>query len=404
MLKKSLSDLSTTILSAKDSVVGKNNELDSDQIKISALITSYSMEEDNNKLFKKNYALFEIKLYTPYKTWTIHKRYSEFVELKKKLEEINVKKLPNLPPKLLFINEQKLNERQLSLEEFLNDLFKRVNILKYSLIIDFIECPQEVVDIFTYNINCLNLSNNNSSIIMNTTNHNSNYYNGRITTNKNTALNNLDDVDNNNFYCTMAQFKSELGNNDSFEDEISPGTLVIQEFLRNMMDISFNKSELLFQFEYFLKNKKNDNQNKASNWYYLDTKEINIFFNGFYSNISHLKVNGFLYHCGNIQNNEIGTQNCINFLYKILSEDFNPQAEIFLKIFRKCSLENIIQMELENHIINNFNSNRVNVFMILYKYVGSGRNIINKIKRILMCPKAEEYFMKWYDNNNLEHL
>ena len=83
MLKKSLSDLSTTILSAKDSVVGKNNELDSDQIKISALITSYSMEEDNNKLFKKNYALFEIKLYTPYKTWTIHKRYSEFVELKK---------------------------------------------------------------------------------------------------------------------------------------------------------------------------------------------------------------------------------------------------------------------------------------------------------------------------------
>lgn len=404
MLKKSLSDLSTTILSAKDSVVGKNNELDSDQIKISALITSYSMEEDNNKLFKKNYALFEIKLYTPYKTWTIHKRYSEFVELKNKLEEINVKKLPNLPPKLLFINEQKLNERQLSLEEFLNDLFKRVNILKYSLIIDFIECPQEVVDIFTYNINCLNLSNNNSSIIMNTTNHNSNYYNGRITTNKNTALNNLDDVDNNNFYCTMAQFKSELGNNDSFEDEISPGTLVIQEFLRNMMDISFNKSELLFQFEYFLKNKKNDNQNKTSNWYYLDTKEINIFFNGFYSNISHLKINGFLYHCGNIQNNEIGTQNCINFLYKILSEDFNPQAEIFLKIFRKCSLENIIQMELENHIINNFNSNRVNVFMILYKYVGSGRNIINKIKRILMCPKAEEYFMKWYDNNNLEHL
>lgn len=403
MLKKSLSDLSTTILSAKDSVVGKNNELDSDQIKISALITSYSMEEDNNKLFKKNYALFEIKLYTPYKTWTIHKRYSEFVELKNKLEEINIKKLPNLPPKLLFINEQKLNERQLSLEEFLNDLFKRVNILKYSLIIDFIECPQEVVDIFTYNINCLNLSNNNSSIIMNTTNHNSNYYNGRITTNKNTALNNLDDVDNNNFYCTMAQFKSELGNNDSFEDEISPGTLVIQEFLRNMMDISFNKSELLFQFEYFLKNKKNDNQNKTSNWYYLDTKEINIFFNGFYSNISHLKINGFLYHCGNIQNNEIGTQNCINFLYKILSEDFNPQAEIFLKIFRKCSLENIIQMELENHIINNFNSNRVNVFMILYKYVGSGRNIINKIKRILMCPKAEEYFMKWYDNNNINH-
>lgn len=400
MLKKSVSDLSTTFLSTKDSVVGKNNELDySEQIEISALITSYSMEEDNTKLFQKNYALYEIKLYTAYKTWDIHKRYSEFVELRKKLELKNIKNLPNLPPKILFINEQKLNERQLNLEEFLNDLFKRVNILKYPLIIDFIECPQEVVDIFSYNINCLNLSNNNSSIIMNLTNHKSNYFNGRITTNKNRSLNRIDDIDNNNFYCSMAQFKSEPGNNDSFEDEISPGTLVIQEFLRNMMDISFNKTELLFQFEYFLKNKKNDNQNKTSNWYHLDTKEINIFFNGFYSNISLLKVNGFLYHCGNIQNNEIGTQNCIKFLFKILSDDFNPQAELFLKIFRKCTLENIIQMELENHIINNSNSNRINIFVILYKYVGSGRNIINKIKRILMCPKAEELFMNWYDNN-----
>ena len=111
-----------------------------------------------------------------------------------------------------------------------------------------------------------------------------------------------------------------------------------------------------------------------------------------------MKVNGFLYHCGNIQNNKIGTQNCMEFLNKILSEDFNPQAETFLKIYRKSPLENIIQMELENHIIDNSNTNRINAFMILYKYAGSGRYIINKVKRILMCPKAEELFMNWYDN------
>ena len=387
MLKKSISDLSTTIISVKDSVIGKNNELDFDQIEISALITSYSLEEDTSKLFKKNYNVFEIRLYTPYKSWIIHKRYSEFVELKKKLEEKKIKNLPNLPPKLFFVNEQKLSERQLSLEEFINELFKRVSILKYPLILDFIECPQEVVDIFTYNSNCLNLSNNRSSINMNITNKSKN------------------DIDTNNFYCSMVDLKlnnnninSQLGNTDFFEQEISPGTLVIQEFLRNMMDISFNKTELIFQFEYFLKNKKNNNQNKSNNnWYFLDTNEIHIFFNGFYSNISHMKINGFLYHCGNIQNNKIGTQNCIEFLTKILSEDFNPQADIFLKIFRKCPLENIIQMELENHIIDNSNTNRINAFKILYKYVGSGRYIINKIKRILMCPKAEELFMNWYD-------
>ena len=267
-------------------------------------------------------------------------------------------------------------------------------------------------DIFAYNMDCLNLSNLNSSIINNSKKINSNYYNGRIITNCNNNINiNSDNIDNNNFYCSMAQLKLnnnninintkyEIGNEDSFEEEISPGTLVIQEFLRNLMDISFNKTELLFQFEYFLKNKTNNDKNKNNKWFYLEINEIGIFFNGFYSSISHARINGFLYHCGNIHNNKIGTQKCLEFLNKILSEDFNPQADTFLKIFRRCSLENIIQMELENHIIDNSNSNRINSFMILYKYVGSGKLMKNKIKRILMNAKAEELFSNWFENQD----
>ena len=411
MLKKSLSDLSTTLLSVKDSMIGKANEID-DQIEISALITSYSMAEDTTKLFKKTFVLYEIKLYTPYKTWIIHKRYNDFIQLREQLDSKGVKNIPKLPPKLIFTNEEKLSERQLGLEEFINDLFRNVNIIRYPIIMDFIECPQEVFDIFAYNMDCLNLSNLNSSIINNSKKINSNYYNGRITTNCNNNINiNSDNIDNNNFYCSMAQLKLnnnninintkyEIGNEDSFEEEISPGTLVIQEFLRNLMDISFNKTELLFQFEYFLKNKTNNDKNKNNKWFYLEINEIGIFFNGFYSSISHARINGFLYHCGNIHNNKIGTQKCLEFLNKILSEDFNPQADTFLKIFRRCSLENIIQMELENHIIDNSNSNRINSFMILYKYVGSGKLMKNKIKRILMNAKAEELFSNWFENQD----
>lgn len=400
MYKKSFSDLSTTLLSVKDSTACKTNEIDNEQIEISALITSYSLEEDLNKLFKKNYILFEIKLSTPYKSWSIYKRYSQFAQLRKTLESKNIKNLPELPKKLLFINEQKLNERQLGLEEFLNRLFRDINILKYQVIIDFIECPKDVVDIFIYNMDYLNSTNINSTNV-----NSSNYYNGRISTNKKNVYN-YDNINNNNLYSSMVQFKINnnikecLDNDDSFEDEISPGTLVVQEFLRNLMDISYNKTELLFQFEFFLKNKKNDNIKSNStntNWFYLDANEIEIFFDGFYSNISHIKINGFLFHCGNIQNNKIGTQKCLEFLNKILSDDFNPQADLFLKIFRKTQLENIIQMELENHIINNFNSNRITAFMILYKYVGGGKNIKNKIKRILMCPKAENLYLNWFD-------
>lgn len=404
MQKKSFSDLSTTLFSVKDSIACKASELDNDQIEISALITSFSVEEDSNKIFKKNYILFEIKIYTPYKSWVIFKRYSEFEQLKKQLDSKKLKNIPQLPPKLLFINEQKLNERQLGLEEFLNELFKNINILKNPIILDFIQYPQDVFDILINNMDYLNSTN------MNNPNQNlNNYYNGRISTNKKTVYN-YDNINNNNIYNSMIKIKSKnnikevLENDDeSSEDEISPGTLVIQEFLRNLMDIKYNKTDLLFQFEFFLKNKKNDKikNNSNTNWFYLDTNEIEIFFDGFYSNISHSKVNGYLYHCGNIQNNKIGTQKCLEFLNKILSEDFNPQADLFIKIFRKIQLENIIQMELENHIIDNFNSNRINAFMILYKYVGSGKYMKKKINRILMCPKAENLYMNWFNNKDI---
>ena len=404
MQKKSFSDLSTTLFSVKDSIACKASELDNDQIEISALITSFSVEEDSNKIFKKNYILFEIKIYTPYKSWVIFKRYSEFEQLKKQLDSKKLKNIPQLPPKLLFINEQKLNERQLGLEEFLNELFKNINILKNPIILDFIQYPQDVFDILINNMDYLNSTN------MNNPNQNlNNYYNGRISTNKKSVYN-YDNINNNNIYNSMIKIKSKnnikevLENDDeSSEDEISPGTLVIQEFLRNLMDIKYNKTDLLFQFEFFLKNKKNDKIKNSSNtnWFYLDTNEIEIFFDGFYSNISHSKVNGYLYHCGNIQNNKIGTQKCLEFLNKILSEDFNPQADLFIKIFRKIQLENIIQMELENHIIDNFNSNRINAFMILYKYVGSGKYMKKKINRILMCPKAENLYMNWFNNKDI---
>lgn len=398
MLKKSLSDLSTTILSVKDSIISKNNESDSEQIEISALITSYNIVENPFiKLFKKKYILFEIKLYTPYKIWIINKRYSQFVQLKKQLESKNVKNLPKLPPKLIFMNEEKINERQLYLEEFLNELFKSVNILKYPIILDFIECPQDVIDILMYNMDCLN-----SSMVINTTMNDGNYYNGIISTNKNNIYN-YDDINNNNFYCSIAQFQSNninssMDNNDSFESENSPGSLVIKEFLRNLMDISFNKTELLFQFEYFLLNKKNDEKrsNNDFNWYYLTENEIKIFFKGFYSNISHTKINGFLYHCGNINFNKIAAEQCLEFLKKLLSEDYNPQAEIFTKIFKRCNINDILQLDLERHIVENTNSVRINAFIVLYKYIEDEEDIDFIAKKILGDDNAEELFNKWY--------
>ena len=402
MWRKSNASLNTTFSSTKDSSIS----IDQEQNEISALIPSYSLKEDQSKFFNKSYALYEIKLFTRYKTWSVHKRYSQFIELRDKLLLKKVKNIPPLPPKLYFINEQKLSERQLGLEEFMNDLFRNVNILRYPEIIEFIQCPKDIIDILMYNIDYLNIINLNSSSIISTSDNNI-YYRGRVTVSRYNSDNNKEDINNDNFYCSLANMKLNdnedktkniFERNISFEEDKSPGSIVIQEFLRNMMDTPYNKTELLFQFEYFLLNKKNDENFSTSNfnWYYLTENEIKIFFKGFYSNISHTKINGFLYHCGSININKIAAEQCLEFLSKLLSEEYNPQAEIFNRVYKKCNINDIMQLELGRHINDNTNSVRNNAFIVLYKYLENEVNINDKAKKILGDETSEKLFDNWY--------
>ena len=392
--KSNNSDLSTTFSSTKDSILSTESE----QNEITALISTYSIKEDENKYFNKNYALYEIKFFTRYKTWTLYKRYSQFLELRDKLASKKIKNLPKLPPKLYFSNDQKLSERQLGLEDFLNDLFRNVNILRYPEIIEFIKCPKEIIDILSYNIDYLNMINMNSSSIINTTDNNL-YYKGRVTISRNSSTS-KNENDKNNFYCSLARMNLSNDNDKknvrtseyNEEKEITHGGIVIQEFLRNLIDTPYNKTELLYQFEYFLLNRDNEESksNSSFKWYFLSENEIKTFLNGFYS-----KINGFLYHCGNIINNKIASEQCLEFLKKLLNEDYNPQADLFLRVFKKCDINDIIQMELDKHIINNTNSVRIDAFMILYKYIENDKNYEDETKQILRNEKAEKMFLQW---------
>ena len=397
--KSNNSDLSTTFSSTKDSILSTESE----QNEITALISTYSIKEDENKYFNKNYALYEIKFFTRYKTWTLYKRYSQFLELRDKLASKKIKNLPKLPPKLYFSNDQKLSERQLGLEDFLNDLFRNVNILRYPEIIEFIQCPKEIIDILSYNIDYLNMINMNSSSIINTTDNNL-YYKGRVTISRNSSTTKNENYKN-NFYCSLARMNLSNDNDKknvrtseyNEEKEITHGGIVIQEFLRNLIDTPYNKTELLYQFEYFLLNRDNEESksNSSFKWYFLSENEIKTFLNGFYSNISHTKINGFLYHCGNIINNKIASEQCLEFLKKLLNEDYNPQADLFLRVFKKCDINDIIQMELDKHIINNTNSVRIDAFMILYKYIENDKNYEDETKQILRNEKDEKMFLQW---------
>ena len=104
MNRKSISDLSTTLSSIKDSFISNESE----QNEITAIISSYTLKEDESKYFNKSYALYQIKFCTRYKTWSVQKRYSQFIELRDKLLLKKIKNIPKLPPKLYFTSEKKL--------------------------------------------------------------------------------------------------------------------------------------------------------------------------------------------------------------------------------------------------------------------------------------------------------
>ena len=74
MHRKSISDLSITLNSTKDSIVSNESE----QNEITAIISSYTLKEDETKYFNKSYALYHIKFFTRYKAWSVEKRYSQF--------------------------------------------------------------------------------------------------------------------------------------------------------------------------------------------------------------------------------------------------------------------------------------------------------------------------------------
>ena len=80
---------------------------------------------------------------------------------------------------------------------------------------------------------------------------------------------------------------------------------------------------------------------------------------------------------------------------KLLSDDYNPQADLFLKIYKKCDINEIMQMELEKHILDNTNSVRIDAYLVLYKYIENKNNYESDVKKILGNEKAEEMFFHW---------
>ena len=355
----------------------------SQHLPISSQIISFEIEKVKG-IFSKNYVNYTVQIHTPYQSWIILKRYSEFYKFHQKLQKFYLR-LPSFPPKRLFSNSfSVIQERVQEIDKYMNYILKNLNVLENEVIINFIQIENEVINIFKKSIaftkDEYEFEKVSSPLSLRRCSSNS-------------SIKETQGSSNDNFYSLVLQFKMY-----DIDNEKSPNGLVIEEFLRNLDENGENKSEIIRTFENFLKQK--------GRWPYFTHGEITTFFKGYNPEILNERyINGFLYHVGNVQNNTVGSRICLDFLTKLLSFEFNPLCSEFIKVFKSMRTYRILQMELDQHFTSKINKIERNAFEILNIYF---KDIPNKIyniqiKRILVTKTNVEKFEMWKENENFEN-
>jgi hypothetical protein len=360
---------------------------------ITAKITQHEVVREGSP-FGNKYVLYFINFYTFYNTWTVKKRYSEFVDLHKTLCA-KVKELPELPPKRFFnMSEDTIKERKTMLEFYLNFIFKNLNFCLYPEILEFIEMEKDL----------LSLLMKNNTMIENTTsnavkrNYNLKKLDKELTKkSKSVDNNNL----NENYYHTFLDYKME-----KTSSEKSANLLVIEEFLRNLEYKAENKYDIIKTFESFLKSKKNWPSFKKEELQKLMFGDNIIYntvgsFSSENSNLSGSKnLKGLLYHVGSIDVNPLGAERCLEFLGKLIDYEFNPECDAYIFMIKTARLEYLLAMQLNEHLRSNKTSVTNTCNRILKCILSDDKFLNSKLRKLLKDEDLIEKFLNWFENEN----
>ena len=442
--------------------------------------------------YNEDYIEYWVEIITDYKKWIIKKRYSEFYELNKKLSE----KMPELnklfPPKRFFKNSEKIiEERKDYFNKYLHFLFKNKNIFTITELLDFIQIEQKIIELYLKKHSMVKRDSDNitykalkeqfdkmsiknkeeksksvgESINMkvNTISSISTKINSKEEINKNVDYFNLNKINNSimescdsvyevdelntNYFSTLLDFEKSNLNYQYFDtQENKPlynkesGTIVIQEFLKNLSQNIDNKTDIVKLFEEFLKQRQEwpkfsnadiiklfvgncgDSNVKGKKWSFninntsekglnnlqllqkMEEKKINKiknYLNEDYdmdndeenNNSDNTGYKGLFHYIGEFDNNILLSISCLNILVKLLDNEFNPEVELYLKLFKSRKITDYQLMRLEDII----------------KYNKGGIQSINnaiKLLSILAEDKNQEYIKKYLvkDENIIKKL
>ena len=365
---------------------------------------------------------YKISVKTDYGIWNFKKTYEEFVKLNNEL----INKIPEIneyfPPKRVFFknSESKIKERIKYLNKYLKFLMNKTNIFLFSEIINFVNLDIGILGLLIKKYNMLKLNIEGDYIYENLTEIFTKYKLEKE--DKKEENDNFSYLNNENYFNTIYEY--EKNRQKSFDwdepESISPSSFVIREFLKNLCDENANKDNIIKTFESFLQQRKK--------WVNFSTKDITELYLGFdeliiendednkeekenkksialfqwidenskikenIDNISdendneeieddEIKIPGLFQQIGDYQKNVFSAIGSLNLLEKLLNDEYNPDYEKYISIFKNLKLYQYNYMKLNDIIKNNIGGNKTNLKAL-------------KILTIIFSDKKWEKYLK----------
>ena len=366
--------------------------------------------------FHHNYIQYYVQIETDYFKWFVKKRYEDFYKFNSKLSELIPELKQFFPPKrYLKTSDSTVSERIKSFNKYLHYLFANINIFLIDDVLNFILIKKEIIQLFIQKYNMLKIYDDNNVLISLKKayekikqNEELQYENERRKRNYNINNINIIEEQNENYYDAILDYemKRQKGFDWDENNNVTPISMVIKEFLINLSENSENKTEILQTFENFL--------NKGIKWIKLTPKEILLLYIGqegknnnnmdnktvylsnnfkrnritsdfkyhaftdflnanddntinendeeYFSLKYDNKVNGLFYIIGNYSNNNIILSiGALDLLNKLIDTEYNPDAEIYIKIFQSCEIRHYKMLNLNKIIKNNVGGNKNNI-------------------------------------------
>ena len=404
--------------------------------RIKAKITGYSLIHLSG--FNNDYVEYTITVRTDYGNWYFKKRYEEFAKLNNEL----INKIPEIneffPPKRVFKNsESTIKERIKYFNKYLKFILNKINIFLFNDILHFICLDLGILGLIIKKYNMLKINLEEDYIYESLTEIFEKY---KLERNGKKDDDDFSYLNSDNYYESIFGYEKDRQNSFDWDEiqSISPSSFVIREFLYNLCEENANKDDIIQTFESFLQ--------KRRKWVNFSTKDITELFLGFdepleentkennksviqekksislfqwfnespkeKDNINddlsesdsddkdEIKIPGLLQQIGDYKNNIFSAMGSLNLLEKLLNDQYNPDYDKYLNIFKNLKIYEFNYMKLNDIIKNNIGGNKTNIKAIkILSIIFSDKKFEKYQKEIIKDESVYNEYINFLNNS-----